>query len=119
MALRSARTLATVSAISTVTAAPTAALALLMVALSASLETAAIRALLGAAMVGYVLCLGVVLGGIARWAAALAPGHGRATFVGLVFGPYLAQTVWHHVPSVPTWFQDWWGQLMQLASGVG
>ena len=119
LALRSARGLATVSTIATVVGAPTAALAVLMVVLSDTLETAAMRALLGAAMLAYVLCLSVVLGAVARWASALAPRHGRTTFAALVFGPYLAQTIWQRVPSVPTWFQDLWAQLLRLAGGVG
>ena len=113
------RLLATVRVIARVTLGPALALALLAMALSGSVAVAASRALLAAGVFGYVLLLGAVLGGLARWAVMLSPNHGRSVLVALVIGPHLARTVWPQVPSIPAWFEALLAKLLQMGMVLG
>jgi hypothetical protein len=55
----------------------------------------------------FALTLAVTLAALARGAAALAPGRGRATLLGLVFLPAAARSIWPELPSVPSALGGW------------
>lgn len=55
---------------------------------------------LGALVVVYAACFGVVLGGLARLAAALAPTRGRALFFGVLVVPFAVGRVLPGFPDI-------------------
>ena len=50
----------------------------------------------------FALALSVTVAGLARLSAALSPGRGRATLLGLVLLPHAARSLWPSLPSVPS-----------------
>jgi hypothetical protein len=118
-ALSRARSLATVSAVFSVTAPPASVLAVLAVALSDSVALATSRALFALGTLAYVGVLALVLGVSARWAVSLHPRRGRSVFLALILGPHLARSVWPDVPSVPALFAWLLDQLWRLGAVLG
>lgn len=98
--LATARVLAAIRRIATVTGVPALALCALALAMSGSAALAWLRLELCVAVVAYVLLLAAVLGGLARWSARVSPGHGRWLLLALLLVPELARAVWTRVPGV-------------------
>jgi hypothetical protein len=109
-----ARGAASVRRIALVTGAPALFLALLALALSPATAIRS-RVLLCGGVFAYVALLAVVLGLLARWAAALSPSRSRALLLAVVLGPALARLVWPLVPSVPALF----GWLLHRLGSLG
>ncbi len=97
--------------------APTAALAILAVALSHSLAALLARLLLTVGLGGYVLLLSGVLALCARWAVTIDRRRSRWVLLALLIGPEIARSSGVEIPGIPSLFG---GLLEQVAAmGVG
>lgn len=101
--------------VSVVVGLPALVLAATALVLSTEGQTAAFRLGLLAAVAVYAVLLGLLLGPLAYWCAAISPERPRLLLGTVLLGPELASQIWSGVPSIPALFERLLDVLLDLA----